>query len=332
MPKFEGHHGRELTHHIAMARLFYGRTSAEWWRIYGTLAVLWFLCVLTYTRYLELFDDIHNQPADYQTFVMIFSGSGLLVLLPAVAAFIWWAAGALVQYSLWQRRQPRFWRWFWVVVLVFFLYVEFDPLDAIHPLMSHKGLGNAPDLIAMFDVEYSLSQGIPWMKFQWGYFLLWALFLFLIAVLHWQYFVNAFREVWFYTQRFHRYGASVLTGFSETHQAQLKPPVTADYPEKKPQLPPAFRGVPRQRVATLTDEQARAIIAADASGAIVSAPGQPAVLFVDLGRFDYSPQLAELTTVDGTPLLSFDDWWAEPAVNRSELVVPLNRSAPGGEA
>ena len=109
--------GLELTRHIATVRLYFGRSAAHWWRFYGLIAVLWFLLVVTYTRYLELFDDIESRSAAYQEFVMVFSGSGLLILVPAVAAFIWWAAGALTRYSRWQLRQPVLWRWFWVVVV-----------------------------------------------------------------------------------------------------------------------------------------------------------------------------------------------------------------------
>ncbi|GEM_PF-5889465 len=321
--------GLELTRHIATVRLYFGRSAAHWWRFYGLIAVLWFLLVVTYTRYLELFDDIESRSAAYQEFVMVFSGSGLLILVPAVAAFIWWAAGALTRYSRWQLRQPVLWRWFWVVVLVFYGYVELDPLDAIHPVMSFKGLGEAPDVVAMFETGYRLTDGIPLMKFQWGYFLLWSLFIFLLVALHWQYVLDGVREIWFYTRRFHRYGASVLTGFRQTWLASRRPPVTLDYPRERSEPVSAFRGVPRLNVSRLTAEQAGAIVAADASGAIVAAPGQEGVLFIDLGRYDYSPELAELTAADGTPLLSFSDSWSPPSTAREELVVPL---APGGEA
>jgi len=330
MIEAEGYSGSELTRHRALERRYGGRTARDWWRFYGLIAVLWFLLVLTYTRYLELFDNIEQQSAGYQAFVMCFSGSGLLVLVPAMVAFIWWAAGALVRYSLWQRGQPVFWRWFWVVVLVFYTWVEFDPLDAIHPVMSHKGLGNAPNLVAMFEASYRLSDGIPLEKFQWGYFLLWALFWFLLVTLHWQYLLNGLRESWFYVLRFHRYGASVLTGFRETARVARRPAVTFDYPKIPPVLPPAFRGVPRLNVNRLSAAQAAAIIAADGSGAISAAADQPTVLFVDLGRYCYSPTLAEVANEQGEPLLSFSARWAAPAVDRANLVVPLGAAAVSG--
>jgi hypothetical protein len=81
--------------------------------------------------------------------------------------------------------------------------------------------------------------------------------------------------------------------------------------------------VPRLNVEQLTAAQAGAIVAADSSGAIVAAPGQPTVLFVDLGRFDFSPALAELADELGTPLLRFEPYWPEPAATREALVVPL---------
>lgn len=323
MSEVEGHSGIELTRHLARERRYGGRTARDWWRFYGLIAVLWFLLVLTYTRYLELFDSIEEKAPAYQAFVTWFAGSGLLVLVPAAAAFFWWASGALVNYSIWQRRQPIFWRWFWIVVLVFYSYVEFDPLDAIHPVLSHKGLGNAPNLVAMFEPGYSLADGIPLMKFQWGYFLLWALFWFLLTALHWQYLLYGLREAWFYIRRFHRYGASVLTGFRETLRVARQPAVTSGYPGTPPHLPSAFRGVPRLNVSGLSEEQAAAIIAADGSGAITAAPEQPTVLFIDLGRYDWSPALAGLADGEGRPLLSFSERWAPPATERAALVVPL---------
>lgn len=323
MAEVNGHDGMDLTLHLAAERRYGGRTSRDWWRFYGLVAVLWFLLVLTYTRYLELFDNLESKSAGFQAFVMFFSGSALLMLLPAACAFIWWAAGALVNYSLWQKRQFAAWRWFWVVVLAFYAWVEFDPLDAIHPVMSHKGLGNAPHLVAMFEAGYKLSDGIPLTKFQWGYFLLWVLFWFLVVALHWQYLLNGLREVWFYVKRFHRYGASVLTGFRETAQAARQLPVTSAYPQSEIVLSQAYRGVPRLNVDSLSPEQAEAVIAADASGAITAAPDQSTILFVDLGRYVYSPALAELMDEQGSPLLSFSDSWAEPGLSRAELVIPL---------
>jgi hypothetical protein len=323
--------GWELTRHVALPRRYFGRTARDWFRFYGLVAVLWFFVVMVYVRYFEMFDDIDNKSAEYQSFVAWFAGSALAVVLPAVIGFIWWAAGALVRYSKWQTVQPMLWRWFWVVMLAFYTYIEFDALDNIHPQMSHKGLGNAPDLIAMFETGYRLSDGIPLAKFQWGYFLLWALLWFLIAVLHWQYVIDGLREVWFYTQRFHRYGASVLTGFRETMRTHGRPPVTVDYSREKMHSPGAHRGVPQLNVARLTPEQAQAIIDADMSGAITPAPGQPTVLFIDLGCYDFSPALAELTDNDGTPLLRFSERWPEPGLSRSELVVPLKAPARDDE-
>jgi hypothetical protein len=186
----------------------------------------------------------------------------------------------------------------------------------------------------MFEAGYKFSDGIPLIKFQWGYFLLWALFWFLVVALHWQYLINGLREVWFYVKRFHRYGASVLTGFRETAQAARQRPVTGAYPRGEVTLPQTYHGVPRLNVATLTADQAAEIIAADASGAITAAPDQPTVLFLDLGRFVYSPALANLTDEHGTPLLGFGDCWAEPGLGRTDLVIPLGAARgvePAGE-
>ena len=73
--------------------------------------------------------------------------------------------------------------------------------------------------------------------------------------------------------------------------------------------------MPRLNVDRLSEAEARRIIAADGSGAIASAPGQPTVLFVDLGRFDHDPALAELRREDGTPLIVFEctvnGYWSE---------------------
>jgi hypothetical protein len=88
-------------------------------------------------------------------------------------------------------------------------------------------------------------------------------------------------------------------------------------------LAPAFRGVPSLNVDRLSVEQARAIVAADGSGGISAAANQPTVLFVDLGRYCYSPALAELADDQGRPLLRFGAHWAAPAVERADLVVPL---------
>ena len=54
---------------------------------------------------------------------------------------------------------------------------------------------------------------------------------------------------------------------------------------------------------------------------------------VDLGRFDYNPELTKLTDPSGTPLLVFEDYWADPTADRAQLVVPLKRTPqPGGES
>ena len=316
--------GLDLTRHIAKPAMFLGRTLQGWFWVYTFFAILLFVMCLVYVRYLELFDSIEQQSQAYQDFVLLFSGIPILILLPAIAGLLWWASGFLMRYSRWQVRQPGLWRPFWIVVLLFYGVVELDVMDVIHPQMSHKGLGMAPDLLAMFEPGYSLSQGIPMVRFfQWGYFLLWVLFWFLIAVLHWQYLLDGLREAWFYIQRFHRYGASVLTGFRETARAAGRAPVPADYPAVRPVLPPVFRGVPRLNVAELSEADAARIIAADVSGAITAAPGQPTVLFVDLGRYDHGPELTDLTDGEGTPLVRFADWWGRPGTVREDLVIPL---------
>jgi hypothetical protein len=221
-----------------------------------------------------------------------------------------------------------FWRWFWFGVLLFYGYVEFDPFDRIHPAMSSQGLAPAPNLLKLFDGEFELF------RFQWGYFLLWFLFWFLLLVLHASYLAAGWRTVWFYVCRFHRYGASVLTGFRTTALTLNRSPITVDYPRQRVTPPGVIRGVPQLNVPRLTEDQARAVVAADESGAIVAAPGQPAVLFVDLGRFSWSPALAELVDEGGTPLLRFTDRLAGPVATRQALVVPLKggpTDEPGGD-
>jgi len=307
----------ELTRYVAQQRKYWGYTAVDIFKFYGLITGLLMLVALTYARYFDLFGDIHSKPIEYKVFVAWFTGIPLLLLLPAVLGFFWWAAGALVGYTRWQLAQPVLWRWFWFSVLCFYGYVEFDPLDRIHPVMSTQGLAPAPNLLKLFDGEFTTF------PFQWGYFILWALLCFLIVVAHVSYFADGLREVWFYTRRFHRYGASILTGFKQTMDVTRSVPVTRDWPREQPQLPAGFRGVPRLNVEQLTAAQAGAIVAADSSGAIVAAPGQPTVLFVDLGRFDFSPALAELADELGTPLLRFEPYWPEPAATREALVVPL---------
>jgi hypothetical protein len=99
--------------------------------------------------------------------------------------------------------------------------------------------------------------------------------------------------------------------------------ITRDYPRERPSLPPVYRGVPRLNVSHLTPDEAQAILAADVSGALVMAPRQTSVLFLDLGGYDFSPALAELKREDGTALLKFTDYWASPVTGREELVIPL---------
>lgn len=315
----------ELTRFYAQVPRYYGYTAMDWVKFYGFIVAMLFYVVFTYTHYFELFEDIETQSAGYRLFVLLFSSVPLLLVLPAVLYFFWWAAGALVRYSQWQEREPLLWRWFWLIILVFYSTIELDLLDRIHPLMSRKGLAPAPNLLKLYDLKLEFFQ------FQWGYFLLWTLFWFLIISLHWSYLLNGIRVVWFYTKRFNRYGVSILTGFRETMAVAQRPPVTVDYPRQRQPLPQRFRGVPRQAVAQLTPEEASAIIGADRSGAIVAAPGQPGVLFVDLGAFDYDPALAELRSAAGQPLLEFTDVWAKPQARREDLVIPLNRPRDGAQ-
>jgi hypothetical protein len=322
--------GNKLTKHIPQPAVFGGKTITQWLQFYGLIATMVFLLVFVYTKHLELFDDIENKAAEYQTFVMWFSGLGIAIVIPAIVMLFWWLSRKLVEYSTWQQPDMRIWRWFWFVLLCFYFYVLVDPLDNIHTRLSFKGLGPAPDLIAMFEPGYSFADGIPLMQFQYGYFLLWLLFWFLVAVLHLRYLYQALSIIWFYTRRVHRYGASVLTGFRETAATAGRPPVTSNYPDEPAQLPPAFRGAPVLNVENLTTEQAAAIIAADTSGAISAAPGQPTVLFVDLGRYHYSPALAALAADDGTPLLAFSRELPPPTASREELVVPLRQRREGG--
>jgi hypothetical protein len=321
----------ELTRFMPQARKYYGYTAMDWFKFYGFTVTMFIYVVFTYTHYFELFDDIEKQSEGYRTFVTWFSGLPLLLALPAVLGFFWWAAGALVRYTQWQLREPVLWRWFWCAMLVFYGWIEFDPLDDIHPLMSRKGLAPAPNLLKLYDLKWELFQ------FQWGYFLLWTLFWFLVIVAHWSFVLNGIRVVWFYTKRFNRYGASILTGFRETMDVTRSAPVTVQWPKECTPLPQRFRGVPRLAVEQLAPDQAALIIAADRSKSIRSAPGQPAVLFVDLGVYDYDPALAELRDETGLPLLEFASQWAAPSGQREDLVIPLKRprqadAASGEEA
>jgi hypothetical protein len=206
-------------------------------------------------------------------------------------------------------------------VLNFYCWTLLDLLDKIHPAMGRNGLAMAPNLVLLFSGRFELFQ------FQWGYFLLYFLAAFLIVAVNWCYLQDAWREVWFYTQRTHRYGASVLTGFAQTLAAANSAPLTRPYPRQAPVLPPGFRGAPRLNPAAgmLSEEQVARLLAADASGALVLAPGQKSALFVDLGRYSHSPALEELQTASGEPLLLFDSAWPRPGAARADLVVPLQR-------
>jgi hypothetical protein len=313
---------------------FYGYTASAWLKFYGFIAGLWGFLAWAYVHYFGLFDDIYHKPPEFQSFVLWFTSLPLLFALPVVLLFFWWAAGALVRYARWQLAQPQLWRWFWMFILVFYGYVLFDPLDAIHPQMSRKGLFPMVNLNQLIGHWGQMAHDHalwppPLFQFQWGYFLLYFLFWFLVIALHWSYFLDFLREAWFYARRFQRYGVSVLTGFSETGRLAHSAPVTRDYPRERPNLPPVYRGVPRLNVPRLTPDEARALLAADASGALVLAPRQDCVLFVDLGCYDFSPALAELRREDGTPLLRFTDWWPLPQTGREELVIPL--AGPGAE-
>ena len=314
--------GLELTTHRPLPFMFAGYSGAVWFKLYGFFAAMAFILCYTYTRYFELFDDIESKSAAYQAFVMFFSGLPILLVLPAILGFFWWAAGQLVQVSRWQLTAPRFWRWYWMCVLVFFTYVLLDPGDSIWPAISRKGLFPAPNFYYLFDRQLD-----PTFMFQWGTFLLWALFWLLIAAIVWVHVAEGLAKFWFYTSRTQRYAVSVLTGLRETARVQLREPVTMDYPRERAKLPPAYRGIPRLNVDELSPLEARAILAADASGAIISAPGQEAVLFIDLGRYDFSPELAELTSMSGEPLLRFTDYWPDPSASREALIIPLKAGA-----
>lgn len=328
------HRGTRLTSFFPLPKRYFGYTAMDWFKFYGFIAVAWFVLAYVYTNYLNLFNDIANKPASTQFNVALFTGSALLLVLPAALGFLWWASGALVRYSRWQLRQPLFWRIFWMVSLLFLVTVFIDPLDAIHAQMSRKGMWPVPNLLLIFEGRewWAKVQARQWsellFQFQLGYFLLWFMFWFLVVIAHWQYMLDGLREAWFYMNRFHRYGGSVLTGFRETARTMATEPATVDYPRQSVPLPASYRGVPRLAVDELTKEQAAAIVAADESRAIVTAPGQPTVLFIDLGKYEYSPALSGLRTADGQPLLEFGGEQPRPAVSREEMVIPLAR--PGG--
>jgi hypothetical protein len=276
---------------------------------------------------LGLFEDIETASPEMKSFVLVFSGTALLFCIPAALGFLWWAGGALARYSLWQQSNLRGWRWFWFGVLLFYGMVVLDPLDRVHPSMSRRGLAPAPNIVELFNGKYETFQ------FQWGYFLLWLLFWFLVVALHWSYILHGLHIVWFYTKRFHRYTASLLAGFRETLATAALAPVTVQAARYDSLRPPLAHSVPRQRPQRLTPEQARAIIAADLSGAICLAPGQDAVLFVDLGRFAFDPALLELADEAGEPLLEYCPFYAAPGAARQQLLVPLKHPpAPAAAA
>ena len=309
-----------LTRYRSQSVRYFGYTAWDWLKFYGLIAGLCFFIAINYVRYFELFDDIEAKSKAYQTFVIWFSGLPLLLAALAVIGFIWWASGALVRYSRWQESYPLFWRIFWLCVLLFYTFVEFDPFDRIHPQMSRQGLAPALNVLELFEGK------VETFSFQWGYFLLWLLLWFLIGVLHWYYFLAGIRIVWFYIRRFYRYALSVLTGFRETMKTAYQPAAGLSDP-LLPQPSPVFMEVPRLAVESITLEQAQAIIAADTSKAITASPNQPLALFVDLGRFECSTALKALRSADGLPLLSFDRSQALPAATREELIVPLKSSS-----
>jgi hypothetical protein len=325
--------GLNLTDHHPLPRRFLGYTGMDWFKFYGFIAVSWFTLVFVYTKYGELFDNYANKNADEKWWLLWFTASGILVVLPALLGFFWWGAGALVRYSRWMLRDAGLWRIFLFAIILFFFIIELDPIDRIHPKMSVRGIADTPNLVLLLSGEgitqWRETGQLPVFKFQLGYFILWVLFWFIVVILHLSYIAEAFGHIWFFSSRTHRYGTSVLTGFRETARMAMRDPETEDYPRTMPQLPATYRGIPRLNVSNLTAEEAARIVAADGSGAIASAPGQPAVLFVDLGRYDHDPALGELRREDGTALIVFDDRWQQPTSSREELVIPLRRPADG---
>ena len=323
----------DLTIFHPLPKRFLGYTGMDWFKFYGFIAISWFLMVFVYTKYGALFDNYAGKPDDEKYWLLWFTMSGLLIALPAVLGFFWWAAGALVRYSRWMLRNAWFWRIFLFAVILFFFVVEFDPMDRIHPKMSVRGIADTPNLVLLLSGEgftqWRESGQLPVFKFQLGYFILWVLFWFIVGILHLSYIAEALGHVWFFSNRTHRYSTSVLTGFRETARMASREPETEDYPRSRPALPAAYRGVPLLNVDELTAEEAARIIAADGSGAIASAPGQPTVLFVDLGRFDHDAALAGLLREDGTALVVFEDRWQVPAASRENLVIPLRRERRG---
>jgi hypothetical protein len=329
----------DLTRHHALPRRYLGRdilsgregrgyTASDLFKFYGLITSLLFALALTYIKYLDLFAEATKPGAERGWQI-----AGLLTTIPllmgwaALEGFIWWASLALVDYTRWQRVEPVFWRWFWVVVLNFYLFIVMDPLDKVHRLMSRNGLLPAPNLIMLFSGKAETFQ------FQWGYFLLWALFWFLVVITHLSYFADGLRELWFYVKRINRYSASVLTGFRGTALTSLAPPVTL-----RTLAPPKVQA-PRL-LGQLNQQSAEAVVAADASHAITVAPGQSSVLLVDLAAFYWTPQLGALKDAQGNTLLTLEELELDPVATRSELVVPLGAPTrgitpgpePGGQA
>lgn len=322
----------DLTRHFAQPRRFFtrdmlsgkevrGYTGMDLFKFYGLITGLLFFLAYTYTRYLELFNDIATADTGRKLFVLVFSGIPLLLVFPALLGFLWWASGALVLYARWQKSNGGLWRWFWFGVLNFYTWVLLDLGDKIHPVMSRKGVAPAPNVVLWFDGKFEYFQ------FQWGYFLLYALCLALLLALHWSYFADGLRELRFYISRMQRYGASVLTGFAQTAAAAGSPPVSL--PLAQLEASARRSGAPRlnPELGALSAEQAAAILAADSSGAIVAAPGQPTVLFADLAAFYPSGPLAALCDAAGRPLLVFDAPYPQATGRREDFVVPLRRGA-----
>jgi hypothetical protein len=317
----------ELTRHHALPRRYLGRdllsgregrgyTAGDLFKFYGLMTSLLFALALTYIKYLDLFAEATKEGAlpVMRTLAML-TVVPLLLAFAALEGFMWWASRALVDYTRWQRVAPVFWRWFWLIVLNFYFFIVADPFDTVHRLMSRNGLFPAPNLIMLFSGKLETFQ------FQWGYFLLWLLFWFLVAVAHLSYFADGLREAWFYIKRINRYSASVLTGFRGTAAVAMMPPVTMRL------LPEPTVLIPRLTVSSVDSELANAIVAADASGAITTAPGQTHVLLVDLASFYFTPQLAALTDGSGKPLLILEELPLRPVGSRDELVVPLERGS-----
>jgi hypothetical protein len=312
----------DLTRHHALPRRYLGRdllsgregrgyTAVDLFKFYGLITALLFALALTYIKYLDLFAEATKDGAlPAMRTLAVATAVPLLLAWAALEGFLWWASGALVGYARWQRYNAPLWRVFWMLVLNFYFFIVFDPFDTVHRLLSRNGILPAPNLIMLFSGQVETFQ------FQWGYFLLWLLFWFLVVIAHLSYLADGLRETWFYIKRINRYSASVLTGFRGTALVAMQPPVTIR------ELAPARVSVPRLTT-VLTPELAQQIVAADASRAISVAPGQRQALLVDLGSFYWTPALRALTYGNGQPLLVAEELQLDPVGNRSELVIPL---------